>query len=229
MTSPRHRHSTPASTRTASALLPTVLWVSMLQVFVVETIVIAGWHGKYSRSGQFISELGTGQCSALAGCVDLSWLMNASIGLAAIALALGAVWWARIGVLDVVLAGLLVVGATGLVGLALFALDSHVVLHSLAANVFFASTPVTLIIASAQLLLRTRVTVTGVVALTFALVATSSWIVHASGLAETNLDNARGLVQRFLVYSTLLGVVSLAIAFRAVVVRGSRTTLRHDV
>lgn len=213
MSAPRHLHpGTPPPRIPGATRVAAILWISMLQVFVVETIVIAGWRGRYSRSGQFISELGTGQCSALAGCVNLSWLMNASIAVAGLSLAVGAICWARSGALDAVLAALLVVGAAGLVGLAFLPLDSHVVLHSLAANIFFASTPVTLVIASARVVRQTRPSPAGIVALLFGLIASSSWVVHASGLAETNLDDARGLVQRFLVYSTLLSIVALACA-----------------
>jgi hypothetical membrane protein len=206
-------HSPGAGRSSAARVTATLLWLTLLQVFIVETLVISGWHGRYSRSGQFISELGTAQCANASGCTDLSFLMNLSIGVASVSLAIGAILWARVGVLDPIVATGLTIGSVGLLGLALFHLDSHVVLHSIAANLFFALTPLSLTFAAAGLLRSRRAPIAGTVALVCGLIASSSWIVHASGLAESNLDNARGFVQRMLVYFTILCVAALATAY----------------
>ena len=71
-----------------------VLWVSSIQYFIVQLIVISAWTVPHSWANNFISDLGNTECGMYAGlavCSPLHLLMNISFVVFGLTMAIGAV------------------------------------------------------------------------------------------------------------------------------------------
>jgi hypothetical membrane protein len=91
------------------------LWIGCLQYFAAEAIAIQGWHGSYSLSLNYISDLAAVHCVAGAICSPLHPLMNASFLLQGALILSGAVLlWPRLAQGGMASLGLGLVGASGL-------------------------------------------------------------------------------------------------------------------
>lgn len=74
-------------------LLGPLLWVSSIQYFIVQLIVISAWTVPHSWANNFISDLGNTECGMYAGlpvCSPLHLLMNLSFVTFGVTMALGA-------------------------------------------------------------------------------------------------------------------------------------------
>lgn len=75
-----------------------VLWISSIQYFIIQLIVISAWTVPHSWSDNFISDLGNTECGTYAGlavCSPLHALMNVSFITFGVAMLAGAVLLAR--------------------------------------------------------------------------------------------------------------------------------------
>ena len=75
-----------------------LLWVSSIQYFIVQLIVIAAWTVPHSFANNFISDLGNTECGTYAGlavCSPLHLLMNISFVAFGITMAVGSLLLAR--------------------------------------------------------------------------------------------------------------------------------------
>ncbi|MES2876268.1 MAG: DUF998 domain-containing protein [Patescibacteria group bacterium] len=76
-----------------SGLIGPLLWVSSIQYFIVQLVVIAAWTVPHSWANNFISDLGNTECGMYAGlpvCSPLHLLMNISFVTFGITMAIGA-------------------------------------------------------------------------------------------------------------------------------------------
>lgn len=76
------------------AKIGALLWISSVQYFIVQIVVIAAWPVPHSLANNFISDLGNTECGTYAGlavCSPLHPLMNLSFILFGISMAVGAV------------------------------------------------------------------------------------------------------------------------------------------
>ena len=90
------------------------MWALCWQYFAAEAISIAGWPGRYSLSGNFISDLGALACGADV-CSPLHAVMNASFLLQGVLIVIGALLvWPLFPPGALSGAALLLVGASGL-------------------------------------------------------------------------------------------------------------------
>lgn len=75
-----------------------MLWVSSIQYFVVQLVVISAWTVPHSFANNFISDLGNTECGMYAGlpvCSPLHLLMNLSFVVFGVTMALGSVYLMR--------------------------------------------------------------------------------------------------------------------------------------
>lgn len=75
-----------------------VLWISSIQYFIIQLIVISAWTVPHSWSDNFISDLGNTECGTYAGlavCSPLHTLMNVSFVTFGVTMLAGAVLLAR--------------------------------------------------------------------------------------------------------------------------------------
>jgi hypothetical membrane protein len=78
-------------------MLGPLLWVSSIQYFIIQLIVISAWTVPHSWANNFISDLGNTECGMYAGlpvCSPLHLLMNVSFVVFGVTMALGA-WLLR--------------------------------------------------------------------------------------------------------------------------------------
>jgi hypothetical membrane protein len=78
--------------------LAAVLWISSIQYFIVQLIVIAAWPVPHSFAHNFISDLGNTECGTYAGlvvCSPLHLLMNISFVTFGLTMAIGAMRFRR--------------------------------------------------------------------------------------------------------------------------------------
>lgn len=78
--------------RANKTLLGPILWVSSIQYFIVQLIVIAAWPVPHSLANNFISDLGNTECGVYAGlqvCSPLWPLMNLSFVVFGITMSVG--------------------------------------------------------------------------------------------------------------------------------------------
>ncbi len=78
-----------------SELLGPLLWVSSIQYFIVQLIVIAAWTVPHSWKNNFISDLGNTECAPYAGlavCSPLHLVMNVSFIVFGLTMAIGSLY-----------------------------------------------------------------------------------------------------------------------------------------
>ena len=117
-----------------------VFWILAVQYFVVQLIVANAWPRTYDWSVNLISDLGAvqtcGQLDDRYVCSPLSWLMNLSFITFGVTIALGAfLIYTQFKRTKVSRAGfiLMILSGIGTVGVGLFPLDTHPVLHQVGA------------------------------------------------------------------------------------------------
>lgn len=79
-------------------LVGALLWISSLQYFIIQLIVISAWTVPHSWANNFISDLGNTECGNYAGlavCSPLHPLMNLSFVIFGITMAVGSVYLQR--------------------------------------------------------------------------------------------------------------------------------------
>lgn len=205
-----------ASVATTTAALS---WLALLQILVIEAVTAASWRGHYSRTDQPLSDLGVRVCDDLGSC-STSTLMNVSIALGGILLAVGAFGFAFARRIPWMVAAFFGVAAGGLLLVALFPLSTPSPLHALGAHAFFSLSGAGLAVAAAALFTRTlftrtqftrnhsaslRIAAVGVIAI-------SAVSMAAALLFSADMFGPLGLggMQRTIIYSSLLGFATLA-------------------
>lgn len=178
----------------------TVLWLSVVQVIVIALLAALAWPG-YSQSASYISELGTASS-------PMGLLVNLSIALGGLCLGAGAVIWYRLGALDAVLTGGFLVGAAGLIVLAACPLDSsRMAIHGVAANMFYAFAPLTVLATAAYALVAQRYRISVLIAFGCGVLASVGWVMQAADVYEAD----KGAVQRWIAVFVVAGVCALAV------------------
>ncbi len=184
--------------------------ISVLQLILCEFVVSATWRGLYSYRTNFVSELGVPFCGPSGNwpCSNLYVLMNASIALFGVALAVAALAWLVTGVLDARSAVLLWIAGAGAVVAGVVDQASQYDLHSFGATVMFIVGSLGIIVAGGHRTLprSTRVAVT-----TLGAIALGATVLYLGG---HSFGLGIGTVERVVVYAVLVAVVLLATAHR---------------
>lgn len=184
--------------------------ISVVQLLVCEFVVAATWRGLYSYRTNFVSELGVPFCGPSGNwpCSNLYVLMNVSIAMFGVALAVAALAWLVTGVLDARSAVLLWIAGGGGVLAGVVDQATRYDLHSFGATVMFIVGSLGIVVAGGHRTLprSTRVAVT-----TLGGIALSGTVLYLGG-HEFGLGI--GTVERVVVYSVLAAVVVLAVAHR---------------
>lgn len=186
-------------------------WISTSLFFVCEFLTIWSWRGNYSRRNQFVSELGVRVCDSRAGVCSWYWLMNISFVTTALGVTVGTLLWWKSRVVSPTEGSFLLASACGLILIAMSPLDRGSILHGIGANMYFvlANTAVIMIATSSRALRRP--TPAKWVALAAGVLGLSAYFIHTVGsLGALGL----GTIQRFTVYSSLIGLISLATVLR---------------
>lgn len=210
ITAPTARAASVATTIAALS------WLALLQILVIEAVTAASWRGNYSRTNQPLSDLGVRVCDDLGSC-STSTLMNMSIALGGILLAVGAFGFAFARRIPWMVAAFFGVAAGGLLLVALFPLSTPSPLHALGAHAFFSLSGAGLAVAAAALFARNQFTRNHSAALRVAavgVIAISAVSVAAALLFSADVFGPLGLggMQRTIIYSSLLGFAALAVA-----------------
>lgn len=194
--------------------------VSVVQFFVAEAVVALRWSGPtpYSRSANFISDLGALRCGLHSGrevCSPLNWLMNGSFVLQGLGMLLAAalITSTVLGVagrptepsprgLTATTAAriLLAAAGAGLVVVGLVPEDSIDALHLIGAGFYFGGASLALVILGAQWLAHTAA---GWAVLGLGVLSLVSTVIGATTRLQVPEP---GLLERFMAYPITFGI-----------------------
>nr|WP_314144569.1 DUF998 domain-containing protein [uncultured Rhodococcus sp.] len=199
-----------------STTRPPQLWARMgrwagffvVQFLVVEWVVSATWRGNYSYRWNYISELGTPFCgpSGYLPCSSMYVVANISIVLLGCSLAVAALSWFALGVLDIRSTSFFVVSAIGGVTAGGVSEATNYQIHSFGAAVLFVSANVALVFAAGGRLVPRphRYAVTG-----FGAVGLLAYFLYMGG---HQFGLGIGTLERVIAYSVISGMLILTSA-----------------
>lgn len=197
----------------------------MVQFLVVEWVVSATWRGNYSYRFNYISELGVPFCGpdGYLPCSSMYVAANVSIVVLGVSLAVAAVSWFALGVLDIRSTAFFVVSGIGGVTAGSISEAVNYQIHSFGAALLFVSANVALVFAAGGRLVprphRYAVTALGALGL----------LAYFMYMGGHQFGMGIGALERIIAYSVIAGMVILTAAlFQATRVPRSRSARVAD-